>query len=402
MLSRYQSKLQVLAMIGLVMAICLTAQPALAKWVTVIGRAPLSGDNSAAEQEAINDALRKAVEQVAGTLLQSSTKIRNAEVVRDEIVANARGYVSRHKILSSGPASDGRTYIVTLEADVNSQNLRSRIRHQEQAFSIRQKQMENKNVIVLGIKQFKADFAWATKPFELTVQMVKEKLSQSQFIVLDEGAIENFKGVAAHLKSGAWRKPALYDMAKAANADWMVVVAMDAILKRADADNAFNQVEVTMRMELIDVNGKNVLTAKYEKAFKNLNTTNPRYTDWLEAASDAAREAAENEITDVVNTLMAYSRHFAPTEPQRYIVRFERFQDQHVDSILHDLKAMSGVSSSRVQQQKQRLTVVQVMYTRPVDTLRLRLKGILEKHGYYKPRIEFRGNKLTFKNTTRF
>jgi|Deesub1362A_J573_1020465.scaffolds.fasta_scaffold06957_2 hypothetical protein len=378
-------------------------QAASAEWVQVIGKAPIEGgDTATAEREALDDALRKAVEQVCGTLIQASTNIENAQVVKDEVLSSARGYITRYNVLSSRPSADGRHYIVTVEADVNTASLKERIRRQEQALLIRQKQMGNKNVIVLGIKQFLEDFPWATKPFELTVQMVKEKLAQAQFIVLDEGAIEGFAGVARTLKQGGWRKPALYQMAKAAHADWMVVVAMDATRQKADPDHAFNQVEVHMRMELIDVNTGQVLTAKYEKARKNLETTNPRYAHWQEAVSDAAREAAEAEITDIVNTLVAHHRGFQPTEPQRYIVRFERFQDQHVDAILKELRRLPGVTQMRVQSQKSRLTVVQVFYRRSVDSLRTGLKRILAGFGYRHPRIEFSGNKLVFRNTTRF
>ncbi|KIX11215.1 hypothetical protein [Dethiosulfatarculus sandiegensis] len=382
--------------------ICLAALPARASWVTVVGRAAYNGNDAVCEQQAINQALNKAVEQEAGTLIEATTNVSQAQVVKDEVLAGSRGYVSRHRVLSSGPSSDGRTYIVTLEALVDSEDLKRKIISMEDAFSIRQKQMKNKNVIVLGIKQFDEDFAWATKPFEVTVQMAKDKLSQAQFIVLDEGAMENFQGVARLLKQGNFRKPSVYEQARAAGADWMVVVAMDATRHRADADHAFNQVSVQMRLELIDVNTGALISAKYEKAKSNLNTGYPRYADWQEAVTDAARTAAENGITDMVNNLMLQNRHFQPTEPQRYLVRFERFQASHVDSIVSDLKAMDGVSSIRLLKQKDRFTVAQVMYTLPVAGLRNGLKDILHQHGYTAPRIDFAGNSLTFRNTLRF
>ena len=387
----------------LMLALCVAcAHTAQADVVTVVGRAVISGDATAAEKAAVEDALRKAVEQSAGVLLQAATHIKDAQVLKDEFIASSRGYITKYNVVSGGPSSDGRTYLVTVEADVNTQNMRSKIKSQEEMFAIRNKQMENKNVLVLGIKQFHEDLPWATKTFELAVQMVKDKLNQAQFVVLDEGAISNYAGVAANIKKGTWRKPALYQAAKAAGADWMVVVAMDATKQKADPDHAFNSVEVAMRMELIDVNQATVLTTKYEKASKNLNTTNPAYADWREAAVDAGRNAAELEITDVVNTMMDHHRAYAPTEPQRYIVEFDRFQDQHVDAIVGDIKAMNGCTSSRVKSQNGRNTVVQVYYEGTVDSLRTGLKKILAGYGYNNPRISFQGNTIKFSNTTRF
>ena len=392
--------LSVAASMLLVLALAGTAA---AKWVTVTGRAPYDGANEAmAKQQAKDDALRKAVEQVAGAMVNASSNLRDANMVRDNIVSNSRGYITEQKVLFSGPSSDGRSYLVNMEVNVNEMDIRQNIRSQEQTFVNRQTQMENKNVIVLGIKQFQQDFTWATKPFELAVQMVKEKLSQAQFIVLDEGAIEDYAGVARVLKSGQWRKPALYDMAKKAGADWMVIVAMDAIKAKQSPDRAFNSVTVNMRMELIDVNNRNVLTTKYEKATKDIEAVNPSFADWREAATDAARMAAENESRDIVNSLMDYNRNFQPGEPQRYIVEFKRFQDQHVNGILGDIRNMQGFASMRVLRQDSNNSRVQVMYLGTADSLREGLKNILMDLGYNNPRIQFSGNKLVFENTNRF
>ncbi len=55
--------------------------------------------SGATEREAIDQALRNAVQQVVGTLITSSTQIKNMEVVEDKIIAHANGFVLNHKVI---------------------------------------------------------------------------------------------------------------------------------------------------------------------------------------------------------------------------------------------------------------------------------------------------------------
>lgn len=376
---------------------------AFARLITVTGNAPIiNGNIAAAEEEATNDALRRAVEQEAGVLLQSFTQMQNLEVVRDDIFSNARGFITNYKPLFKTTSSDGITYHVTVEADVNTLNMQNRIKSQESGFVIHQEQMENKNIIILGIKQFGSDITWASKVFELTVNMAKDKLTQAQFIVLDEGSIENYKAVAENLKNVNWSKAALYELGEKARADWMLVIGMDALPFKVDKSNLFDRVEVSIRMELLDINLKNVITTKYDKGEQTLSNSRPRMSDWQEAAVDAGRKVAELEITDIVNFLMDGSRTSNPGEPHRYIIEFERFQDEHVNEILTDMQQIPGYASFKIQKQGPRFTAVQYFYTGRSFTLQTALKKILSDYGYNNPRINIGGNKIHFENKNRF
>ncbi len=75
-----------------------------------------NNDKALAKDKAIEDALRKAVEQVAGTLVSSSTLVDNFVTVEDKIYAQSRGYVQKHRVLSER-VSDG-VFIVDVEATV--------------------------------------------------------------------------------------------------------------------------------------------------------------------------------------------------------------------------------------------------------------------------------------------
>ncbi|SMC95719.1 hypothetical protein [Sporomusa malonica] len=94
------------------MTLLLCTPVTLAREVTVQGY-------GTTRDEAINDALRNAVEQAVGTLVDSQTLVQNAEVVKDEIYTKSRGFVQDWTIVSE-QRSAGQTVITArVQVDTN-------------------------------------------------------------------------------------------------------------------------------------------------------------------------------------------------------------------------------------------------------------------------------------------
>ena len=75
--------------------------------VTVEGvGAVIAGDKAKAEEDAVNDALRAAVEQVMGTYVESQTLVENFQLVQDRIFTRTRGYISAYEVLEKGDEGD--------------------------------------------------------------------------------------------------------------------------------------------------------------------------------------------------------------------------------------------------------------------------------------------------------
>ena len=55
--------------------------------------------SGATEREAIDHALRNAVQQVVGTLITSTTQIEHMDVVEDKIIAHANGFVRKYEVI---------------------------------------------------------------------------------------------------------------------------------------------------------------------------------------------------------------------------------------------------------------------------------------------------------------
>jgi hypothetical protein len=96
-------------------AIARTAPPDT-RAVTASGEAPIEGSAETAKQQAVNQALRNAVEQAVGVFVNSTTKVQNFQVLEDSIYTKASGFVSGYDVIDE--KQTGGTYVVKVRATV--------------------------------------------------------------------------------------------------------------------------------------------------------------------------------------------------------------------------------------------------------------------------------------------
>ncbi|MCK6622396.1 MAG: hypothetical protein HUU32_12345 [Calditrichaceae bacterium] len=82
----------------------------------------IGGDQAKAADDALASALRSAVEQVVGTMVQSNVLVENYQVVEDQIYSRTQGYVKSYQVLSQTPR-DNTIMEVTVRAIVKKSNL---------------------------------------------------------------------------------------------------------------------------------------------------------------------------------------------------------------------------------------------------------------------------------------
>lgn len=87
------------------------------KMVEATGFSTISVGNTAlARDAAIDDALRKAVEQAVGTLVSSETMVENFQVLRDSVYTKTQGYVKTYSVVNE--SASGGLYQTTVRASV--------------------------------------------------------------------------------------------------------------------------------------------------------------------------------------------------------------------------------------------------------------------------------------------
>ena len=96
------------------------------KTVSATGAGVIRGcDTARALDDALADAMRKAVEQAVGAYVQSETLVDNYQLLEDKIYSKTVGYVKKYTLTKDGPPQpEINLYEVTIEAVVSDQVLK--------------------------------------------------------------------------------------------------------------------------------------------------------------------------------------------------------------------------------------------------------------------------------------
>lgn len=124
-------------------AVVLVANAQETKTVTADGVATIGSDPGAARDKAIEDALRRAVEQAVGTMVESETATENYELLSDKIYSRSQGYVKNYDVLSE--KTDGNLLRVKISAEVSSGDLSNEL----SAIGLLQRRMKYPRVMVI-------------------------------------------------------------------------------------------------------------------------------------------------------------------------------------------------------------------------------------------------------------
>lgn len=84
----------------------------------------LNGNVAKARDDAIDDALRRALEQSLGTIIEAQTLVENYQVIDDNIFSSTKGYVRTYDVIREKKRSE-HLYEVTLQAMVKMENLQN-------------------------------------------------------------------------------------------------------------------------------------------------------------------------------------------------------------------------------------------------------------------------------------
>ncbi len=263
--------------------------------ITVLGTgAILANDQAAARDKAIDDAMRKAVQQALGTHIKSETLVENFQMVEDRILAWSSGYVTKYDIVREGRGPYD-TYEVQMRALVNLSDLKN----DDQALA-ELLQKENPRVLVMIAEQNIGD-ADRLRYFEVDLTAAEtaiiEQFRAKGFEVVDPGQAKENQNRDAVLSAieGDARKAAAIAAAQHAE----LIVTGKAAAKVATGINLGGmkscQANLTVRVVRAG-DARIVATASEHAAHPHID----ELTGGTLAIQKAAKKAGEGLITKVV------------------------------------------------------------------------------------------------------
>ena len=220
---------------------------------TVFADVQATGEGPSKEQ-ALVTAMRRAVEQGAGTYLKSQSAVDNFQLVEDKIFSHSKGYVSSYKILKEGKTDDG--YSVTISAKVDTKTLKDDI----DALTILRKNVGNPRILVSYSKKGEGAKELRNKDFvDEIYNGIVESLTDKQFRVVDKATAEKFAMQTAdtHEIDVDLNKAAAYGLKY--NAEYTLLYSVSGDIKQGAVNTG---VKLRIKTQLIDNTRSEVVTSK--------------------------------------------------------------------------------------------------------------------------------------------
>ncbi len=290
------------------------------------------------QRQALNAALRTAVEMSLGTEVEANTLVENFQVVRQQILNHTKGYVRSYEILKEEKPSPGLTR-VTIEADVDNQSLHD----SSIALSTLMKMADHPRVLVVGIDEDFYALSSLSDEFRLLTETVEAIVRDDfKFDVLDSEAVR--LSDTKHYRYSDRKNNLL--RAKRANADYLIFVE---VLQGGERPH-------TLRLESVDVATKASL-AKEEVGFAMTNWTNSIQSN-RKYMIDEAKDHIYGPSAQVAAALTERLKKKIYEDGQRYEVSFSRFDAKILEFVETDLANLSGyVRHKLLSQKKNALTL---------------------------------------------
>jgi len=279
----------------LAVSLCLlvTVAPA-GEVITADGFAAISGGNTViARDKAVDDAMRKAVEQAVGTMVSSDTMTESYKVIHDKILARTTGYIEKYKIISEG--KEGDVYRVTIQAEIGKADLTSDL----SALGLLHVMVEKPKVMVLIDEKVGGYYGMAdSESVGQAESTIIEKLLNAGFNVVDAGTV----------KSNISRDKALRILEgdnKAAAAEGLKYGAQIVISGKAFSKSAVSSIRGTNMQSIQATMQARVIKTDTAKVIASKSATGAQaHIDEVQGGALAIKEASEKLADELIEMIV--------------------------------------------------------------------------------------------------
>ena len=348
------------------------------------GSAEIFNNNTQnAREQALNNALREAVKQGVGTIIDSETEVQNWEVIRDEVYSSAKGYVKKYKITRDERV--GNAWYVEIDAEVASSDIQGKLAD----LRILHKKMGNKRVMVI----YRAEHPRAVKRDHgsaiSALANLQTSLNHQGFRVFDQKSVD-----------------LLYADGSASNEEWITIalnqqaeILFEYEVLSSGASQPgrmFQAAKSDVMVRVYDVSTGRLISNQVANQ-KQITNAHVGSFDWNQSLSKAGGKAAKAVAKKSIKDIVSYYEAVGDMGTS-FFMRFSGLDEDQEDKVLEILEALPGYQS--LTELKNDETLIEVEYFSNLSKSRLRRKLKLEAKQKRVPLklILFAGNRFEYES----
>ena len=331
----------------LVFALLCGSMPAFgqqSQTVTAEGVGAVFGnDRAIARDQAIQDALRKAVEQAVGTLVSSETMVQNFQTLNDKIYTQTQGYIQSYRILAETPGTN--IHQVTIQATVAIGDLEKDL----QALGFLLGQVGKPRIMILvaeqQIGQQYYNYWWGTH------RGAQTDLNVAENTIMDRFREKGFDIVDHQAQAGNIKVPPAFQVVELSNqnavtlgkqVDAEIVLIGKALARSAGsiAGTSMKSIQANISMRAIQVDNARVLSSGNENAAA---VHIDEVTGGVEAIKKASAKMSAKMMDDILKNFQ--KRVGATTTVQLIVIGLIDANDirRFKNSVLGQVRGVEGI-----------------------------------------------------------
>ncbi len=334
------------------------------KNVVAMGVAVIQGENiTGAQEKAVQDALRQALEQGVGMLMDATTVLQDDDLM-EKIYSNSQGYISEYEIIKK--SKNNGLYRTTIQALVNTGALKDELLK----LGLIKAMMDYPRVLVLPYPQQNIT------PATLMAETVLiKKFTDKRFELVDPSKSAQLHDEAKELFKIDIIENVAARIGLKHHAEIVVLYGLEQ--GNAEFDGLMESTPISLRTQAIATTTAQILTAQKE-IISGVGKTPDL------ARKDGARRVAENVVQPIMNTIVSWwADYTANGLPYIVTLRTSAKADMQVIAFQESVEAIPGVVSLTERSSGGGLAEMMVKYKgSTTDLKRAILKSLNKQRGF--------------------
>lgn len=360
------------------------------KEVVTTGMAPMLGNQSQARNQALSQALRNAVEQGVGTLIDSNTMVQNYQLISDKIYSQASGYVTNYQILSEGLDPNGQMYKVTIKASVSTESIKNDLR----AIGILKQQIGNPRFMAIYLPQTKSSAYRHSRAVVAAEQAINGVFARKGFVVLDRMFINNVYNEIEQAGRIDIDMDDLSALALKYRADLLLVYDVHVGVKSGGRSKYFGGVMVEVDLRAVAPATADLIAQKHGDVYvRTAKMAGNYYEDMM--AAKAADKVGKAVADALLGDVLAYFERQVHGGA-RFDIWFRNFSEAETYTIYDILQNIPGVKDINVRQQSPGNFQVDVNYQGKKFDFQRQLYQTMQQRGIAFQTQQAKGNRFLF------
>ncbi len=317
-------------------------QPEEAKDVIAKGMgAILAGDEVKAREDAISAALRNAVEQVVGTMIESEVLVENYQTVEDKIYTSTAGYVQKWDVISSNKQQDN-VFEVTVRATVKLTDLKNDL----QAIGVLiSRKGKPRTMVLIDERNVTANYVQLAADLNTTETTIMNEMMNMGFPFVD--ATQAKQNIARDQAVAAIQGDAAAAASIASRLGAEILITGTAISKVASGTPAvvrnagFRSCQANLNLRVIRADDAKIIavTSAHDRA---------AHIDEITGGSQALQKAAKKAVVELKEKILKVWQEdvYSGTQVQLQVINITSFSQLNTlkNSLSHYIRGVQSVN----------------------------------------------------------